>query len=80
MPKILLHCPNNPIELSNSYVQSVLELTNDQLLVENEGNGIDLIDRQRGLIDAYRTHRNGLPDTSVMAMQQTPDSTLCLQN
>ena len=82
----LRHSPGQPVGLSYSNVRSVLELADGRILVGTMGNGIDILDRQRGLIGAWRTPNgprgiaagNGppLPDGSIFAMAQTRDGTL----
>ncbi len=53
--RILRHGKHRAQGLSHSNVRSVLELTDGRLLVGTGGNGIDIIDRQHGLIGGYRT-------------------------
>jgi signal transduction histidine kinase/ligand-binding sensor domain-containing protein len=68
-----------PNGLSYADVSSVLELQDGRILVGSGGNGIDILDRRRGLIGAYRpqTVAGGeLADGNIRALAQTPDGTL----
>ena len=56
-----------------------MELADGRLLMGSESNGIDIFDRQRGLIGGYRmgSGRVGtLPDTGIRALAQTRDKSV----
>jgi ligand-binding sensor domain-containing protein/signal transduction histidine kinase len=77
--RLLRHSPTRPQLLSHADVSSMLELANGQLLVGSAANGIDVFERQRGLVGGYRTRPGSLPslpDSSVTAIAQTPDGSL----
>lgn len=77
MARILRHSPKSSQGLSQSEVSSVLELANGQLLFGLENNGIDIFDRQRGLIGGYRPDQaGGLPQSAIRALAQTPDGSI----
>ncbi len=67
-----------PGGLSNANAHSVLELANGQILVGTDGNGIDIIDRERGLVGGYRSANGAgsLPDGSIHALAQTRDGAI----
>jgi signal transduction histidine kinase/ligand-binding sensor domain-containing protein len=86
--RMVRHNPGKVTGLSNPDVYCVLELADGRILTGSP-NGIDILDRQRGLIGGYRKQggprqggpRQGgplpnLPDGSVNALAQTPDGTL----
>ncbi len=65
--------------LSHADVRSMLELANGQILVATQGNGIDILDRQRGLVGGYRAQPGtalALPDANIGALLQMPDGSL----
>ncbi len=77
--KLLRHNPSHSQGLSHPNVRSVLELADGRILVGTEANGIDIVDRQRGLIGGYRLAQGklgGLPDGPISSMAQTPDGTI----
>jgi signal transduction histidine kinase/ligand-binding sensor domain-containing protein len=77
MLRVLRHSPTWPTGLSRPDVHSMLELPNGQLLFGTQGNGIDIFDRQRGLVGGYRTGAvGGLPDATIYSLAQTRDGTL----
>jgi signal transduction histidine kinase/ligand-binding sensor domain-containing protein len=83
MVRMLRHSPKQAWGLSHPNIRSVLELANGQILFGSNGNGIDVFDRQRGLIKGYRPHRGpgqaapgSLPDATITALAQTPDGTI----
>ena len=77
MVRMLRHSPSLPSGLSRPDVHSMLELPDGRILVGTNGNGIDIVDRQLGLIGGYRFGVDGgLPDTSIYALTQTPDGSL----
>jgi signal transduction histidine kinase/ligand-binding sensor domain-containing protein len=75
---ILRHSPSRPESLSHANVRSVLELADGRILVGTGGNGIDILDRQYGLIGGFRADNapDALPDPIVNALIQTPDGRL----
>ncbi len=54
---LLRHSPARPQSLSQASAHQVLGLADGRILVGNNGNGIDILDRQRGLIGGYRPRR-----------------------
>jgi signal transduction histidine kinase/ligand-binding sensor domain-containing protein len=77
MARVLRYSPKSKQGLSQSEVSSVLELANGQLLFGLESNGIDIIERERGLIGGYRPDpANGLPASAIRALAQTPDGSI----
>ena len=65
--------------LSQRDVHAMLELEDGKILVGLGHNGIDIIDRQRGLLGGYRPkvgQSGALPDETINALAQTPDGTL----
>jgi signal transduction histidine kinase/ligand-binding sensor domain-containing protein len=80
----LRHSPSKPHGPSHTEIASVLELADGRILLGTAGNGIDVIDRQQGLIGGYRPARGGppdprwpgLPDVAVLSMVQQKDGTL----
>jgi signal transduction histidine kinase/ligand-binding sensor domain-containing protein len=74
--KVLRHRTARP-GLSHPEVRCVLELADGRILVGTGGNGIDILDRRRGVVGGYRPHQpGGLPDGTITALAQTPDGTL----
>jgi signal transduction histidine kinase len=67
-----------PGGLSNTNIHSVLELANGQILLGTDGNGIDIIDREHGLVGGYRSGNGvgSLPDGSIHALAQTLDNAI----
>jgi ligand-binding sensor domain-containing protein len=53
MLRVLRHSPKRPNGLSHPNVRSMLELADGRLAIGTNGNGIDIFDRQRGLIGAW---------------------------
>jgi ligand-binding sensor domain-containing protein/signal transduction histidine kinase len=82
--QILRRSNDLPQGLSHPNVRSVLELADGRILVGTGGNGIDMIDRQRGLIGGYRAGANQtgsatwpvLPDGHILSLAQTRDGAL----
>lgn len=64
--------------LSEQNVHSLLELRDGRLLVGTFSNGIDVLDRQRGLIGGYRPGDgpDQLPRGIVTALAETPDAAI----
>ncbi|MEN9865919.1 MAG: hypothetical protein RL748_1509, partial [Pseudomonadota bacterium] len=64
--------------LSHSNIKSVLELDNGQIWLGTVGNGIDILDRQTGLIGGHRAdgRAGSLPDQTVLALAQGLDATV----
>jgi len=66
-----------PGALSHADVSALLERSDGRLLVGSEGNGIDIIDRDAGLVGAYRPAPDGpLPDGHIYALHEDADGTL----
>jgi signal transduction histidine kinase/ligand-binding sensor domain-containing protein len=77
--RLLGYSPLRPAGLSHGSVQSVLELADGRMLVGSSVNGIDIIDRRRGLVGGYRPapgHAGALQDGFIQALAQTPDGTI----
>lgn len=83
--QFLRHSPARPFGISHNNVRSLLERADGRILVGSVGNGIDVIDRQQGLIGAYRTKNKtnstgsrlpNLPDGNIFALAETDDGTL----
>jgi signal transduction histidine kinase/ligand-binding sensor domain-containing protein len=69
--------PDTATGLSHPDVKSVLELADGRILVGTGGNGIDILDRKRGVVGGYRPNQpDGLPDGTIEALAQTPDGTI----
>ena len=77
MLRLLRHGQKLPTGLSHPDVRSVLELDDGRILFGSSGNGIDIFDRERGLVGGYRVGQlGGLPDATVRAMIKTQDGAL----
>ncbi len=77
MLRVLRHSPKRPNGLSHPDVMSMLELADGRLLIGSNGNGIDIFDRQRGLIGAWRAGQGGtLPDGTIYSIAQTSDGSV----
>ena len=75
--RIMRHSPSQAMGLSRAEVRSVLELANGQILAGTYGNGIDIIDRKRGVVGGIRPSPAGnLPSANIMSLVQTADGTL----
>ncbi|MEN9867930.1 MAG: hypothetical protein RL748_3520 [Pseudomonadota bacterium] len=81
--RLLRHSPRQTRGLSHPDIRAMLELADGRLLFGTNGNGIDIIDRQRGLIGGYRLASKvgprlagTLPDATVTALTQTPDGAI----
>lgn len=84
--RLLHHSPNRPNSLSRSSSHLVLGLADSRILVANRTNGIDILDRQAGLVGGYRPHPDAgndriqlLPhpkDASIQTLLQSRDGTL----
>ena len=76
---VLKHSAERKQGLSNSDVHSVLELKDGRILIGSDGNGIDIIDRNLGLIGGYRPfpgQQGKLRDGTITSMAQTQDGAL----
>ena len=81
MLNMLRHSPKVSNGLSHSSALSILELANGNLFFGLDGHGIDIIDRQRGLLSGHRIDPSGkqvggLPDATINALAQTHDGTI----
>jgi signal transduction histidine kinase/ligand-binding sensor domain-containing protein len=85
MVRILRHSPKQANGLSHPNIRSVLELSNGNLLFGSNGNGIDVFDKQQGLIKSYKPHdakasgtnlSESLPDATITALAQTSDGSI----
>ncbi len=77
MLRILRHSTKRPNGLSHPDIRSILELDDGRLLIGSNGNGIDIFDRQRGLVGGYRAGKaGGLPEVSINALAQTKDGSV----
>ncbi|MFZ6818525.1 two-component regulator propeller domain-containing protein [Undibacterium sp. Ji22W] len=77
--QMIRHSSNQANGLSRANVRSMLEAHDGRILFGTDGNGIDIFDRQAGLIGGYRNHPQQ-PENSialaVLALAQTADHTL----
>ncbi len=64
--------------LSAKSATSVLELPDGRILVGTDGNGIDILDRQRGLVGGYRPdgRPGSLPKGLIYSLARSSDGTL----
>ena len=79
MLRNLKHSPKRPNGLSNSDIYSVMELANGQLLVNGQGKGIDIFDRQQGKIGEYKVgsgQSSALPEVIVYMTAETNDGAI----
>ena len=77
--RVLRHNRSHSSGLSHPSIRSVLELADGKILIGTQGNGIDIIDRQRGLVGGWRFEqgkRGTLGDASISALAQTPNGTV----
>lgn len=81
------HSLNQPQGLSHANVYGILEQADGTLLVGTDGKGIDILDRQQGLIGGYRSYANEAPrklpgkpgallDATITALLKTADGAL----
>lgn len=77
--QMIRHSSNQANGLSRANVRSILETHDGRILFGTDGNGIDVFDRQSGLIAGYRNHPQQ-PENSialaVLALAQTTDHTI----
>lgn len=79
MLRILRHSPKRPKGLSYPDVRSMLELPDGRLLIGSRDNGIDIFDRQKGLVGAWRADRGqtgALPDAAIYSLAHTSDGSI----
>ncbi len=77
MVLLLRHNPKRSNGLSYSSITSLVELADGTLLFGSDGNGIDVVQRQAGLVDGYRVRKSGgLPAGDISALAQTPDGSV----
>ncbi len=62
MLRILRHSPKRPNGLSHPDANCVLELADGRLAIGTNGNGIDIFDRQRGLVGGWRAAQAQEPE------------------
>lgn len=77
--RLLRNSPNKPAGLSRPNVRSLLENHDGRLLVGTDGNGIDIIDRELGLVGGYRPradHAETTVASAVLALAQLPDKAI----
>ncbi len=79
---MLRHSPTQTSGLSHADIHSVLQLQDGRIAVGTGGNGIDVMDREHGVLYSYRPTSDkhnapsDLPDGSILALAQAPDGTL----
>ncbi|MEN9867881.1 MAG: hypothetical protein RL748_3471, partial [Pseudomonadota bacterium] len=91
--RTLRYSPAKPDSISHANVSAILERSDGSILVSNAANGIDILQRQRGLVAAYLRPgrhlarppgaaplpaRPVLPNERIACMLETPDGTLWL--
>lgn len=77
--RVLRHSPLRPEGLSHAEVDSVLELDDGHILVGTDANGIDILDRRRGVIGGYRPQAGKpgtLADAAIFGVAKTGDGAL----
>ncbi|MBV8635909.1 MAG: hypothetical protein JO002_15545, partial [Burkholderiaceae bacterium] len=76
---VLRHSPIRPESLSQAEVDSVFEQDDNTLLIGTDGNGIDIVDRMRGVVGGFRPHggqKGALADAAVFGIGRTADGAL----
>ncbi|MFZ6862632.1 response regulator [Undibacterium sp. Ji67W] len=76
---LIQHSDSKPESLSAGYVQSILELSNGDILVAVAGKGVDIFNREKGRIGNYHPSSFSLQPMQqdwVLAMAQMPDGSL----
>jgi ligand-binding sensor domain-containing protein len=79
MLRLIRHSPKRPNSLSYPDVWSILELADGRLFFGSRGNGIDIFDRQQGLVGGYRPDQSAagaLPDGNIIALVQSRDGSV----
>lgn len=74
--RILRHSQKQARSLSSANVLSILEMQNGQFLFGTSDNGIDIVDRQKGLQGGYRPAKGQvgkLQDAAIFALAQSAD-------
>ncbi len=77
--RVMRHSPIRPESLSQAEVDSVFEYDDDTLLIGTDANGIDIVDRKRGVTGGYRPHsgqQGALADAAVFGIGRTADGAL----
>ncbi len=71
--RALRHSPQQPLGLSHPAAVRAMEMSGGTLWVGTNGNGVDHIDRTRGLVGGMRPGRAGLTDGAVTCLARGPD-------
>ena len=77
--RVVRHSPLRPEGLSQAEVDSVLELEDGRLLIGTDANGIDIVDRHKGLVGGYRPQAGKagtLADAAIFGLAKTRDGAL----
>lgn len=76
--RVVHHSPTRAGGLSNPSVGGVLELSNNEIWIGTRGNGVDILDRQRGVVAAVRASATGgvLSSGIVSSLAQTADGSV----
>ena len=77
--RVMRHSPIRPESLSQAEVDSVFELEDGSLLIGTDANGIDIVDRKRGVTGGYRPRGKepgALADAAVFGIGKTADGAL----
>lgn len=77
--RVLRHSPIRPESLSQAEVDSVYEQDDNTLLIGTDANGIDIVDRTRGVVGGYRPHggqKGALADAAIFGIGRTADGAL----
>ena len=68
-----------PGSLTDGDVRSMFEMADGRILVGNANTGVDILDRQRGVVDGYRPAQGNpgaIQPSRVIAVKQTHDGTI----
>ena len=77
--RVMRHSPIRPESLSQAEVDSVFEYDDDTLLIGTDANGIDIVDRKRGVTGGYRPHSGkpgALADAAIFGIGKTADGAM----
>ena len=77
--RVLRHSPIRPENLSQAEVDSVFEQDDNTILVGTDANGIDIVDRIRGVVGGFRPHggqKGALADAAIFGIGRTADGAL----
>jgi diguanylate cyclase (GGDEF)-like protein len=77
--RVMRHSPVRPESLSQAEVDSVFEQDDNTLLIGTDANGVDIVDRSRGVVGGYRPHggqKGALADAAIFGIGRTADGAL----